>query len=148
MPQAGGQFGASSIVAEFQGFVTTLGLLVTRAAQNCSVVTLPGTGQYQLELNNVVPDDANFMLQIHQFIYVAGESSYPVQVAFPPVGGESTGLANGFNYIQFGFYTPGGAATYPCAYGLFNIVVLNCNDGLVGLTNPATGLPFRTPGNP
>jgi hypothetical protein len=140
MPSGQGAFGGSSIVAEFQGFVSGAAgaPLVTRAAQNCQVVKL-ATGQYQLQLNNVVPDDCNFMAQVHQFVYLAGQAGIPVSTAFPPVGSESTGLP-ALNYMNFGFYNSSGTPVDPNAYGLFNIVVFNCNDGLVGFT--------RTPGNP
>ena len=144
MPQTS-QFGTSNIVAEFQGFFAG-GVLTTRAAQNC-VVTRTGLGAITLSLNNVVPDDCNFLPQVHQFVATGAESGYAVAVAFPPVGSESGGLPT-LNYIQFQFYSAGGTPSDPSPYGLFNIVVLSCNDGLVGLTNPATGTPFRTPGNP
>ena len=152
MPQATGQFGASNIVAEFQGFFSGGTTLTTRAAQNC-VVNRTGVGQYQLLLNNVVPDDCNFMPQVVQFVPNGLASNYSVGVAFPPFPLPANTPAvdvQNFNYIQFQFYLPGGGSTPadPNAYGLFNITVFNCNDGLVGLTNPATGTPFRTPGNP
>ena len=150
MPSATGAFGATNVVALFQGFVNNTPALVTRAAQNCAV-TRNGVGQYTLFLNNVVPDDCNFMAQTHQFIYAAGQVAYAVVVAFPYVGSESTGLSNvpPLNYINFGFYNGNGTPYDPNYYGLFNIAVFSCNDGLVGVPNPATpGLPFRTPGNP
>jgi hypothetical protein len=150
MPSATGAFGATNVVALFQGFVTGAAgnALVTRAAQNC-VVTKLGTGQYQLALNNVSTDDCNFMAQVHQFVYAAGQTAYAVVCTFPPVADESlVGAAQTYNYINFGFYSTAGTPFDPNYYGLFNIAVFSCNDGLVGLTNPATGLPFRTPGNP
>lgn len=153
MPQATGAFGATNVVALFQGFVGTAGAnvngLVTRAAQNCSVVR-NSQGQYTLYLNNVVPDDCNFMAQTHQFIYQPGQTAYAVVVAFPPVGSESTGLSNvpPLNYINFGFYNSAGAAYDPNYYGLFNIAVFSCNDGLVGVIPPGGTTPLRTPGNP
>ena len=149
MPSGNGQFGASNIVATFQGFFSG-GAITTRAAQNCVVqrVGSSGAGGLQLQLSNVVPDDCNFLPQIHQFVPGgAATIGYTVAVAFPPVASESTGLPT-LNYINFQFYAMGGTPLDPNAYGLLNIVVLGCNDGLVGLTNPATGTPFRTPGNP
>lgn len=138
MPSATGAFGATNVVALFQGFVNNTPALVTRAAQNCSV-TRNGVGQYTLFLNNVVPDDANFMAQTHQFIYAAGQAAYAVVVAFPPVGSESTGLSNvpPLNYINFGFYNINGTPYDPNYYGLFNIAVFSCNDGV-----------HQSPGNP
>jgi hypothetical protein len=137
MPSATGQFGASNIVALFQGFVNGAGALVTRAAQSCQVVRL-SAGQYQLQLNNVVPDDANFMAQVHQFSYTAGQAAYAVVCAFPPVGQESVlGSISTYNYINFGFYSTLGTPTDPNAYGLFNISVFNCNDSI-----------HQSPGNP
>lgn len=146
MPQVQ-QFGTSNIVAEFQGFILDA-TVITRAAQNCSLVKVPATtGQYQLLLNNVVPDDCNFLPQIDQNIQSAGQQPPTVKVAFPPVGADTS--IGTFNYIQFGFYNVGTELPQePNAGALFSISVFNCNDGLVGLTNPATGLPFRTPGNP
>ena len=148
MPSGNGQFGASNIVATFQGFFSG-GALTVRAAQNCAVART-GAGALQLSLSNVVPDDCNFMAQVHQFVVTgpgAPEAGYPVATLFPPVGSESTGLPS-LNYISFQFYQPTtGTPADPNAYGLVNIVVLGCNDGLVGLTNPAGGV-FRTPGNP
>jgi hypothetical protein len=139
MPQATGQFGAGNVVALFQGFYNNTGL-TTRAAQNC-VLNRISAGQYQLLLSNVVPDDCNFLPQVHQFVYTAGQAGYAVVVAFPPVSAESVlGNAQTFNYINFGFYSTGGTPVDPNAYGLFNIAVFSCNDGLVGIT--------RTPGNP
>lgn len=148
MPQVQA-YGTSNIVAEFQGFVFGFPVVVvTKAAQNCSLVKVPGTtGQYQLLLNNVVPDDCNFLPQIDQNVATAGQQPPTVKVAFPPVGADSN--LGAFNYIQFGFYNVGtGLPQEPIGGALFSISVFNCNDGLVGLTNPATGLPFRTPGNP
>ena len=149
MPSATGAFGATNVVALFQGFVNNTPQLVTRAAQNCQV-SRTAQGQYQLQLNNVVPDDCNFMAQVHQFIYAAGQAGYAVVCAFPPVGSESTGLSNvpPLNYINFGFYTAGGTPTDPNYYGLFNISVFSCNDGLVGVIPPGSTTPLRTPGNP
>lgn len=146
MPSATGAFGGSPVVCQFQGFFnnnggTAAAQLTTRAAQSCQLVRL-SAGQYQLQLNNVVPDDCNFLPQVHQFVYTAGQSGYGVVCAFPPVGSESTGLqaVAPLNYINFGFYSTAGTPVDPNAYGLFNIVVFSCNDGLVGIT--------RTPGNP
>jgi hypothetical protein len=149
MPAATGQFGTSTVVALFQGFLTSLfgfgNVVVTRASQNCSLTYL-GSGQFQLNLNNVVPDDCNFLVKVGQFQAAAGQSPFGVAVAFPPVGADS-GIQT-YNYITFGFYTAAGAQIDPYANALFNVAVFACNDGLVGVINPATGLPFRTPGNP
>src|SRR5271166_4970357 len=102
MPQTQ-QFGCSNIVAEFQGFVSG-GAITTRAAQNCQLIRVGvATGQFQLLLNNVTPDDANFLPQVTQFVLGLGEAALPVVCAFPPVSEESTGLP-ALNYIQFGFY--------------------------------------------
>ena len=137
MPSATGAFGATNVVALFQGFVNNTPQLVTRAAQNCSV-TRNGVGQYTLFLNNVVPDDCNFMAQTHQFIYAAGQAAYAVVVAFPPVAEEGVaGALATFNYINFGFYNASGTPYDPNYYGLFNIAVFSCNDGV-----------HQSPGNP
>ena len=140
MPSATGAFGATNVVALFQGFVNNTPALVTRAAQNCSV-TRNGVGQYTLFLNNVVPDDANFMAQTHQFIYAAGQAAYAVVVAFPARGkridGSSQCALATFNYINFGFYNANGTPYDPNYYGLFNIAVFSCNDGV-----------HQSPGNP
>lgn len=148
MPQASQGPGVSTVVAQFQGFVTGAAgnALITRAAQNC-IVNRVSAGQFQILLNNVAPDDCNFMVQVHQFIYAAGQSGYATECAFPPVATPAT-PPNINNYINLGFYSSAGTPVDPNVYGLFNIVVSSCNDGLVGLTNPATGTPFRTPGNP
>ena len=154
MPQTS-QFGTSNIVAEFQGFFSG-GVLTVRAAQNCVAQRIGGGlsgggGGLQLLLSNVVPDDCNFLPQVHQFVVNGTQLGYPVVCSFPPVGAGSAGLlpTPTLNYINFQFYIPGGGSTPadPNAYSLLNIVVFSCNDGLVGLTNPAGGV-FRTPGNP
>jgi hypothetical protein len=153
MPQATGQFGATNVVALFQGFFVNgnPGLLVTRAAQNCQVVRT-GVGQFQIQLANVTTDDCNFMIKVGQFQAAPGQAPFGVAVAFPPVADEASLLLPNplqtFNYIQFQFYNAQGAPTDLYSEALFNVSVFSCNDGLVGLTNPATGQPFRTPGNP
>jgi hypothetical protein len=157
MPQATGQFQAGNVVALFQGFFNNNGnpnpnaQLTVRAAQNCNVTRL-GVGQYQLALANVTTDDCNFLPQLTQ--YVASPAQLPLAcvVSFPPIADEANPLLPSplqtFNYIQFDFFSPGGTPTDPNVYGLFNISVFSCNDGLNGVINPATGQPFRTPGNP
>jgi hypothetical protein len=159
MPQATGQFEAGNVVALFQGFFNNNGnanpnlQLTTRAAQNCSVQRT-GVGQYCLFLANVTTDDCNFMPQVTQFVYAPLETPLAVQVAFPPVADVSAipplvpNPLQTYNYIQFGFYSSGGTPTDPNVYGLFNISVFSCNDGLVGVRDPSTGAILRTPGNP
>jgi hypothetical protein len=143
MPSATGQFGASNIVAIFQGFIEQIGfniLLQTRAAQNCEVVRT-GPGQLTMYLNNVVPDDCNFAAQVRQFMPNNAVNGYAVVTAFPPVGDEVVPGASSFdNYINFGFYSTAGTPLDPNAGGLICITVFGCSDGLVGVT--------REPGNP
>ena len=146
MPQTQ-SFGTSNIVAEFQGFFSG-GSLTVRAAQNCVAQRpggglLGGGGGLQLLLSNVIPDDCNFLPQVHQFVAISNQTVYPVAVAFPPV---NSGIPT-LNYINFQFYSPNGTPLDPNAYATVNITVFNCNDGLVGVLSPA-GAPLRTPGNP
>ncbi len=137
MPSATGAFGATNVVALFQGFINNTPQVVTRAAQNCAL-TRVSQGVYQLALNNVSTDDCNFMAQVHQFIYAASQTTYPVACVFPPVGDESlVGAAQTYNYIQFMFYNSSGAISDPNYYGLFNIAVFSCNDSV-----------HQSPGNP
>jgi hypothetical protein len=130
-----GQYGASPVVAQFQGFINANAALVTRAAQNCSVAyASPGVLIISLNTPSVLPvgevsvDDATYLAQVTQY----GQPAQQVDIDY------GTPEPNDITFTFITSSTP----TDPAVDALFNVVIFNCVGGI-----DANGDPLQ-PGNP